>query len=100
MSSRNPTPIVSPRAEQDIEDIVLRSLLTWGPEQARAYEEALERAIEDLGIYPHLGRERPELPATYRSYPVKEHVIYYRSDGRKVTVVRVLHAKMDASGHL
>jgi toxin ParE1/3/4 len=83
-----------------LSDIELYTAQQWGNQQRRAYMAKLEKALQDLAELPHLGRSRDELGDGLRSYLVGEHVIYYRVDPGELTVLRVLHRKMDASATL
>ena len=67
----------APRAVADIEDIFIAGLETWGVEQALSYDAALQQTVATLATFPHLGRERAELPAGHRSVVVQSHVIVY-----------------------
>ncbi|MER3437281.1 MAG: plasmid stabilization protein ParE [Chloroflexota bacterium] len=97
MSARNLPVILTPQARRDLSDIELYTAQQWGNQQRRASMAKLEKALQDLAEFPHLGRSRDELGAGLRSYPIGEHVIYYRVDPGKLTVLRVLHRTMDAS---
>jgi toxin ParE1/3/4 len=98
MSSRKLPVIVSPRAQADYEDILAYGLPTRGEEQALAYEAAIDGALDDLGAFPQIGRARDELSPGYRSYPVEQHVIYYRVSEAAVTVIGIQHSKMSPVG--
>lgn len=71
---------------------------TWGIDRARDYQADLMKAIDRLGEYPEMGRARDDLSAGCRSFPVKRHVVYYRVDDTGVTVLRILHGRMDPTG--
>jgi plasmid stabilization system protein ParE len=50
----------------------------------------------DLPRFPGRGRLREVHGDGVRAYPVQQHVIYYRATDHGVTILRVLHARMDA----
>jgi toxin ParE1/3/4 len=100
MSSPDLPVILSPRANEDFADILLYGLRNWGDAQTAAYEAALDRALEHLGADPRIGRDRPDLAPGYRSLPVEQHVIYYHLDETAITVIGILHAKMNPRRHL
>lgn len=100
MSSHRLPVIVSSRAQADYEDILAYSERTWGEDQALAYEAAIDRALDDVGSFPQIGRARDDLSPGYRSFPVEQHVIYYSVADIAVTIIRILHAKMNPIGRL
>ena len=100
MSSRRLPVLLSPRAEEDFGAILLYGVNTWGEDQADAYEDAIDRALDRLGRFPRMGRARDEIFPGCRSLPVEQHAIYYHADRRMVTIDRILHAKMDATGQV
>lgn len=72
----------------------------WDVEQRDAYREEIDRAFATLSANPRIGRRRDGIASGLRSYQVRQHVIYYRVGTGTVTVVRILHGKMEAARHL
>jgi toxin ParE1/3/4 len=95
MSSRSLPRVVSPRAQEDIEDILLFSARTWGNEQAVAYEAVIDQTLRQLAAFPGLGRRQDDVVPGCRSYSVERHVVYYRIEHQRVLIIRVLHQRMD-----
>lgn len=93
MSSHNREVILSAEAQDDLEDIQLHGLRTWGQAQTNAYEVELDRALEHLARFPHLGRARDEVFPGCRSLVVRQHVVFYSVAAASVTVVRIVHAR-------
>ncbi len=89
---------ITRRALTDLRDIVRYTLKTWGREQARLYREELELGIEKLALSPRLGRTRGDVAPSVRSFPIGRHVAFYVESERGITVLRVLHPRMDVSG--
>jgi toxin ParE1/3/4 len=48
-----------------------------------------------LAKYPEAGRERPEIAAGLRSFPIGKYVLFYRPIHDGVEIVRVLHGSRD-----
>ncbi len=88
--------VLTRRAQSDARSIQVFSLQQWGAEQAAAYDEAINRALEQLRAHPLLGRPREELRPGLRGYPVEQHVILYRVEGNAVIVQRILHGRQSA----
>lgn len=90
---------ISPRAEDDLEDIWLYTLHNWSIEQADRYYNSIVEAFGDLASGRKAGRV-VEMRAGYFKHPVGAHLIFYRNDPDSVVIVRVLHQRMDVGRHL
>lgn len=89
-----PTLIVSPLAEEDLEEI-------WSFVAERDVEAA-DRLIDEITsrfdhllAYPEAGRARHDLLVNLRSLPVKRYVIFYQPTDDGVEIFRVLHGSRD-----
>jgi toxin ParE1/3/4 len=92
-----PTLIVSPLAEEDLEEI-------WSFVAERDVEAA-DRLVDEITgrfdhllAYPEAGRARHELLVNLRSLPVKRYVIFYQPTDDGVEIFRVLHGSRDVQG--
>jgi len=88
---------LSQAAAQDIEAILDRSIIDFGPIQTERYFESLSRCLGLLGENPGMGGTADEIRPGYRRFGHQSHVIFYRCVGDDILVVRVLHKRMDAS---
>jgi toxin ParE1/3/4 len=86
---------LTPEAEQDLRDIWLYTRSTWGIKKANDYLEQLQICFTRLCEHPELGKRRDEVRQGYRSFPQKQHMIFYRDNEQQIEVVRVLHSRMD-----
>jgi toxin ParE1/3/4 len=89
-----PRLIIRPLAEQDLDDIWDYIAIS---NSGRA-EKVLRHLYAKMGILthnPYLGKERKEIEAGLRSFPVGSHIIFYcpLSDG--IEVIRILHGARD-----
>src|SRR5262245_7987355 len=100
MSARKSPVDLKPAARRDYRAILAYTSKTWGTTQRDTYRAAINRAFETLDANPEIGRARDGISPGLRSYVVEQHVIYYRITVGGVTVVRILHGKMDAARHL
>lgn len=87
------------RARRDLDGILDYSIAEHGVAVATEYLRAIGEALERLAVFPELGAPRPDHTPTMRSLPVREHRIFYVLTDRGVSVVRVLHKRMDATRH-
>ena len=51
--------------------------------------------FEILAAHPKLGRLRPELAPTIRSFPAGRYILFYRDIRGGVEIIRVLHGARD-----
>jgi toxin ParE1/3/4 len=88
---------ILPEAEDDIAAILQFSLDQWGFQQSEEYGAELYEAIENLLLFPKRGTSRPDIFDNARTLVSGKHVIYYRIDGQTISIVRVLHSRLDIS---
>ena len=88
------TLIISPRAEEDLEEI-------WNFSASRD-AEAADRLINNiisqfdhLLAYPEAGRARHDLLVNLRSFPIKSYLIFYQPTDDGIEIFRVLHGSRD-----
>jgi toxin ParE1/3/4 len=92
--------VIAPQAERDLDDIAAYISLS---NEAAAYSELLriERTIDLLLERPFLGPavlrfNRPGL----RKMTVAPYIVFYRTAGEELEVVRVLHSSRDIDDEL
>lgn len=88
------------RAQRDLDDILLYSETTWGPDQADRYEAALAEGFDTLRANPQIGMAQVHLLPGLRAYFLQRHVVYYRIVGDTLEVVRILHERVDPVRYL
>jgi toxin ParE1/3/4 len=88
---------LSSDADADLSSIFEYGIDTFGESVAEAYLFALKSALERLSEYPELGVLRADLNQKPRCLPCREHHIFYRFDGERILVGRILHKAMDLS---
>lgn len=68
------------------------------PQSAERLLVQIETTIDLLAAFPELGRKRPEVGATVRSFRIKHfsHLLFYRIDSNLV-LLRLMHAMRDFS---
>lgn len=85
---------LSRQAEQDLEDIWV--YLTQQDELLadKQIAQILDR-FPMLSQFPNMGKQRDDLMAGLRSFPVKPYIIFYNKITDGIEVVRVLHQARD-----
>lgn len=91
---------LSPRARADLEDIWAYGEGRWGFAQAEAYLRQLQRSIDTLAADPRRGRPCDDIRPGYAKFSVGSHVLFFRSSGDQIDIVRILHQRMDFDRHL
>lgn len=83
------------RASADLLEIVRYTYRKWGGPQAQRYREELELALQHLSLAPDVGRKRDAIAPGLRSFAVAEHVAFYVQRKGKITILRILHPRMN-----
>ena len=86
--------IITPRAEKDIDEILL-FIAADNLEASLNFHERLTNRFELLAENPKIGRERHEIKQDLRSFPEGNYLIFYREWAGIVAIVRVLHGARD-----
>ena len=100
MSSPEYRIVLSPKAEQDIENILRHTGETWGEAQLLIYRDKLGQALTTIRENPVIGHTSDELPETHRVFLVGSHVIVYRPRQQMIWIVRILHQRMSLRRHV
>jgi len=87
---------LSREAQADLDEIWLYVARTRDPKAADAVIDAITERLLLLARMPQAGRRRDELLPGVRSFPVRDHVIYYTRRESALVILRVLHAARDA----
>jgi toxin ParE1/3/4 len=87
---------LSPEAEADLDEIWLHVAHETGKiEIADRIIDNITERFWLLGQRPHVGRARDDLGPGLRSFPVGGYIILYRSDGKNVRILHVIHGSRD-----
>ncbi|MCY4658475.1 MAG: type II toxin-antitoxin system RelE/ParE family toxin [Acidobacteria bacterium] len=85
------------KAAADIDGIYTYTIEQHGLAMARKYVNGLRACFEHLAEYPMLGRQAEQIAPDVRRHECQSHVVFYVPGDIGVTIVRVLHARMDVS---
>jgi toxin ParE1/3/4 len=94
--------LLSPAAQADLEDIWDYTCDRWGIDQADGYLRLIHGAVQRAATNPKIGRPCDDVRPGYLKLAVGSHTLYYRVDAAHdvITVVRVLHQRMDVEQQL
>lgn len=87
-------------ARQDLLEISEYGLAEWDLVRAESYIDALYEAFDGLARFPENGPRRDRLGAGIRSRISSNHVVYYRIEGERIDILRLLHVRSDPARHL
>ncbi|MCV9385218.1 type II toxin-antitoxin system RelE/ParE family toxin [Reichenbachiella ulvae] len=69
--------------------------------QADKYYQGLIDGFSKISEKPQLGKSYEDLRLGYRALPVMSHIVFYRvSQDQSVTIIRILHKRMDYKSRL
>lgn len=87
---------LSPKAEAELDEIWFHVA------HESAGIEIVDHIIDNiterfwlLAQRPHIGRARDDLRPRLRSFPAGDYVILYRTDGKNVLILHVMHGSRD-----
>lgn len=86
-------------AQRDVRSILRYTRSTWGVRQRDIYARQIRTALDQLTQFPELGEQHDFLPADVRARRVGQHVISYQLQREVISVVRVLHSRMNAEAY-
>jgi len=92
--------VIRPAAEADLASIWDYTVETWGIAQAQRYLGNIEQAFADLCDDRNRGRLFSELKGEFWRYRSGSHIILFERTGQGISVLRVLHNRMDIPSHL
>tara|TARA_B100000678_G_scaffold182825_1_gene152800 strand:+ start:815 stop:1108 length:294 start_codon:yes stop_codon:yes gene_type:complete len=84
-----------PSAEADLAAIAIYTKERWGIEQAQKYLSGLRADIESLTKFPLMHPRHRSAHGEFRKAASGHHLVFYQIDDASITVVRVLHERMD-----
>ncbi len=91
---------LTPAALRDLENIWRYTAQQWNEAQAARYLDVLNAGFEALAMAPPVAPACDHVLPGYRRQRIGNHVVYFKLGKDLVTVVRVLHERMDAPRHL
>ncbi len=92
--------IIAEDVELDLIDIGNHTESRWGIEQREKYIAGLVDRFYWLIENPNDGKKQNEIKEGYYSYHQGRHEIFYTFDQIELTVLAVLHERMDFKRHL
>lgn len=88
------------KAREDLRSIGRYTQATWGRDQRSQYLSRLDVAFHALAQSPEMGQACDYIREGYHKYHVGRHFIFYRQSDVGITVIRILHDRMDVEAHL
>jgi len=91
---------LSPRARDDLEQIWRYTFQAWSRSQADEYYRSLIDAITDLAQGSKRGKSIDNIRSGYFSLSCGSHFIIYKVGRTRISVIRILHQRMNIIRHL
>jgi toxin ParE1/3/4 len=86
--------VYRPAALADLEAIYDTTVNLWGMHQAEHYVSLIRATVERICVHPRSGRQYADI-GKFRSIPSGRHLIFYTWRDDTITIIRVLHDRMD-----
>lgn len=93
-------PRFTPAARSDLSAIWDYTEERWDAAQADTYIHELYAAAERVTGTPERGHPVDHIRPGYRRYSIGSHLLFFAIFDGDVTVVRILHQRMDPTRHL
>lgn len=87
---------LSPAAERDLEGIWVYTAQQWSAKQANHYIDILTTTFSDLAQHPKTAPACDHIRLGYRRRSIEQHMIYFRITAYGISIIRILHDRMDA----
>ncbi len=87
-------------AENDLSNIAVYTLQTWGEQQLELYQTRLEERLALLLKHPEMGRSHPMLNNDFRYVVEGRHYNFYREIEGGIEILRFLHCRCDVMSKL
>ena len=91
---------LTPKAHEDLSRIWDYSAHQWGKAQAETYIRNIGQTIESLLSSCNASQNVDFIRTGYRRIQSGSHVIFFKYASETITVIRILHQKMDIEKHL
>ena len=88
------------QAGYDLENITDYTLKSWGFNQVEKYLNGFAELAKNLSKTPNLGKNCNDLVDNLLCFPYESHIIYYVKKNNDITIIRILHKRMDISNRL
>lgn len=86
---------IQAKAREDLKKVWRYSFEQWGMEKADCYLLEIDKAMNTIAQNPQIGFSCDYIRAGYRQYSVNKHMIFYKIQTGKISIIRVLHESMD-----
>jgi toxin ParE1/3/4 len=92
--------IYSPRAGSDLDEIYDYTDAKWGFQQAEDYIFEIRDRCQSLAAGTNVGVSMADIKHGYCLIRCGAHHIFYKDDGDRITIIRILHQRMNITAHL
>jgi|694.fasta_scaffold102454_3 toxin ParE1/3/4 len=86
--------VISPKAEEDLVDILVYSLENFGEQKALEYLKSLKESFQNLSQNPEIGRKLDYLDLNYSVFFYNGQAVFYNFE-KSLEVIRIIHESKD-----
>jgi toxin ParE1/3/4 len=69
--------------------------MQWGDSQSGDYASQIDVALDNLSVFPLMGKQRNDYFPGCRAVTVGSHLVLYVVEQERVVVTKILHQKVD-----
>ncbi len=92
---------LSAKAKFDLKNIARYTHKRWGRAKRNIYLKQLDDCFHLLANKPSIGLDMSFIKQGYRKFPQSSHMIIFKlANKNKITIIRILHHKMDVKLNL
>jgi len=91
---------ISEQAWRDIASIHRENLERFGSAQAAKYSRGFLNLFDVIAANPRMARVRKGFALPYRMHRHGSHLVFYRIDGERIIIARLLHFKQNWQEYL
>lgn len=91
---------ISGPARRDLDGVWAYTESTWDIAQADRYVDSLTTRMEWLSKNEALWHDRGDIRNGLFSYPEGRHIVFFEATADSLSVIRVLHQRMDVKRHV
>lgn len=93
--------VFSKKASEDLENIWQYTLNNWSISQAEKYTNQLMDACQLIVLNPTVGKKYTQINNSLLGYKINKHILFYFVEAnKKISLIRILHEKMDLRSQL
>jgi len=79
------------QAQNNLEDILIEGILTFGELQALKYQDSFQKIFDLLAYMPTIGRKSERYGISQHRFLHGSHIIYYRIEDHQIVIEAIIY---------